>query len=264
MPRRQVAAPEPEPANLSALQIKAAIPKLERRLQELEAVRLDNWNDDIKRELDALQMRVEETLMQTFGPKTLDLKRYSVRHFSHFVSLNMRGTPPHEWARGYSRAVADAANKLRTAIAMLKEQLDDMGETSASQALRAYEGLELHPEIERAAGALYRGGHFANAVEDAVKALNAFVRLRSGVEEDGVTLMQRAFSPKNPILTFNDLADESDRDEQLGYMNMFSGAVSGLRNPRAHKLVRDDPERALEFIAFVSLLTKLADGATKI
>jgi uncharacterized protein (TIGR02391 family) len=75
--------------------------------------------------------------------------------------------------------------------------------------------------------------------------------------------MQRAFSPKNPILKFNNLADDSDRDEQLGYMNMFSGAVAGLRNPRAHKLIQDDPERALEFIAFVSLLAKLLDGAKR-
>jgi uncharacterized protein (TIGR02391 family) len=138
-----------------------------------------------------------------------------------------------------------------------------MGESASGQVLRAYEGLELHPEIDRAAGALYRGGHFANAVEDSVKALNALVRLRSGIEEDGSTLMERVFSPKNPILKFNDLVDDSDRNEQKGYMMMFSGAVSGLRNPRAHKLIQDDPERALEFIAFVSLLAKLLDGAKK-
>ena len=44
---------------------------------------------------------------------------------------------------------------------------------------------------------------------------------------------------------------------------MFAGAVAGLRNPRAHKLIKDDPERALEFIAYVSLLAKLLDGANK-
>jgi len=46
-------------------------------------------------------------------------------------------------------------------------------------------------------------------------------------------------------------------------MMLFSGAVAGLRNPRAHTFMQDDPERALEFIAFVSLLAKLLDGATK-
>ena len=80
---------------------------------------------------------------------------------------------------------------------------------------------------------------------------------------DGTPLMQKVFSPNAPILSFNSLADQSDRDEQLSFTMMFSGAVAGLRNPRAHKLIKDDPERALEFIAFVSLLAKLLDGAKK-
>ena len=46
-------------------------------------------------------------------------------------------------------------------------------------------------------------------------------------------------------------------------MMMFSGAVAGLRNPRAHKLIKDDPERAFEFIAYVRLLAKLVDEAKK-
>ncbi len=96
-----------------------------------------------------------------------------------------------------------------------------------------------------------------------MKALNDLVRMRSGEALDGTQLMERVFSPSNPILYFNDLADESDRNEQKGFMMMFSGAVAGLRNPRAHKLIKDDPERALEFIAFVSLLAKLLDGAKK-
>ncbi len=147
---------------------------------------------------------------------------------------------------------------------MLHEQLEDAGETPTGRALRAYDGLELHKDIDRAAGRLYRDCHYANAIEDAVKALNALVRLYSGVDDlDGSKLMQRVFGGTQPILQFNALADASDRDEQQGYMMMFSGAVAGLRNPRAHKLILDDPERALEFIAFVSLLAKLLDGAEK-
>jgi uncharacterized protein (TIGR02391 family) len=96
-----------------------------------------------------------------------------------------------------------------------------------------------------------------------VKALNGLVRLRSGLEIDGRPLMQKAFSPNSPTLKFNDLGEQSDRDEQLGFMDMFCGAVSGLRNPRAHGFINDDPERALEFIAFVSLLAKLLGEAKK-
>jgi uncharacterized protein (TIGR02391 family) len=131
----------------------------------------------------------------------------------------------------------------------------------SDRALRAYQGLNLHPEIARAASNLYQGGHYANAVEAAVKALNGLVRLRGDLEIDGSALMEKAFSPKGPVLAFNALASQSDRDEQRGFMMLFSGAVAGLRNPRAHGFINDDPERALEFIAFVSLLAKLLDGA---
>jgi uncharacterized protein (TIGR02391 family) len=135
--------------------------------------------------------------------------------------------------------------------------------SQTDRVVRAYRDLDLHPVIEEAASNLYLDGHYANAIEDAVKALNNLVRLRSGKLLDGSDLMKTVFSPKNPILGFNDLADQSDRDEQEGFMMMFAGAVAGLRNPRAHKLIQDDPERALEFIAFVSLLAKLLDGAKK-
>ncbi len=76
--------------------------------------------------------------------------------------------------------------------------------------------------------------------------------------------MEHVFSPKNPVLRFNELSDQTDRDEQQGYMMLFSGAVMGLRNPRAHKFIQDDPERALEFIAFISLLAKLLNQAKKV
>jgi uncharacterized protein (TIGR02391 family) len=152
---------------------------------------------------------------------------------------------------------------LHSEIALLKEQMGENG-APTSRAIRAYSSLDLHPEIARAASGLYGDGHYANAIEDAVKALNAFVRMRSGVELDGAALMQKVFSPNSPVLRFNDLADQNDKDEQLGFMMMLSGAVAGLRNPRAHKIIKDDPERALEFIAFISLLAKLVDEAVKV
>jgi uncharacterized protein (TIGR02391 family) len=75
--------------------------------------------------------------------------------------------------------------------------------------------------------------------------------------------METVFSLKSPILKFNQLADASDIDEQKGFMMMMSGTVAGLRNPRAHKIIKDDPEMALEYIAFVSLLAKLVDKNLK-
>jgi Protein of unknown function (Hypoth_ymh) len=48
--------------------------------------------------------------------------------------------------------------------------------------------------------------------------------------------MQKVFSAKTPLLRFNKLESQSDLDEQQGFQFLFSGAVMGLRNPRAHGL----------------------------
>jgi uncharacterized protein (TIGR02391 family) len=176
----------------------------------------------------------------------------------------VRRTPIEEVREGLRRGLATSRAQLEAIKAGFLEEMGDAGQTPVGKTLKAYAGLELHPAIERAAGQLFRDGHYANAVEDAVKALNALVRLNSGVDDkDGTQLMEYVFNPKTTILKFNSLADQSDADEQRGFMMMFSGAVAGLRNPRAHKIIKDDPEMALEFVAFISLLAKLGDGAMK-
>jgi uncharacterized protein (TIGR02391 family) len=217
--------------------------------------------------IDALETAIDQSLAESFGEGTPAYDRYRVARTLDTAGFNMaHRTPPAEIIAGLYRGKARAVALLEQAIRSLEEKLADMGEVPddpKAKVLRAYQGLDLHPEVARAASQLYKDAHYANAVEDSVKALNGLVRLRSGLDIDGVLLMQKAFSPNGPVLKFNELSNQSDRDEQFGFMNMFSGAVSGLRNPRAHGFIRDDAERALEFIAFVSLLAKLLDGAKK-
>jgi uncharacterized protein (TIGR02391 family) len=207
-------------------------------------------------------------LAEAFGHDTPQYNRYRAAGHLDTASLNyLHPTPLHEVIDGLRKGKERALALLTQAITSFEEKLADLGEPAAddpsAKTLRAYEGLDLHPEIARAASDLYRNGHYANAIEDAVKALNDLVRLRSGANLDGTSLMETVFSPKNPVLRFNDARDQSDHDEQKGFMMMFSGAVASLRNPRAHRLIKDDPERTLEFIAFVSLLAKLLEGAKK-
>jgi uncharacterized protein (TIGR02391 family) len=264
MARRSTPAPL-QSANLSCDQMEAAIPKIDRRIAELEAFDPASIKQRGDPALKSLELKLETFLTDLFGADTLEYKRY---HYS-ICELDRAGhnvynaTPLHEVIRSVMSAIPDSIAQLNTIKEDFLEKLEDAGRGKVLRPLKAYEGLDLHPEIERAAGQLFRDGHYKNAIQDAVIALNNLVRLRSGLAEDGTTLMEQAFSPKSPILKFNGLADDSDRNEQKGFMMMFSGAVTGLRNPRAHKLIQDDPERALEFIAFVSLLAKLVDSAKR-
>lgn len=253
------------PAHLSPEQMGAAIPKLDRRIRELEEFDPQSVRERSDPRIKALEISIEETLVSIFGADTLDYDRYRLARNLDTAGLNVYGTPLHEVIGGLIKGKERAVTLLNQVKKTFAEQMDDMGSTEPGKALRAYEGLELHPEIDRACGELYRNGHHANAIEDAVKILNVLVRMRSGVDDrDGSNLMEFVFNPKNPVLRFNDLKDQSDIDEQKGYMMLFSGAVAGLRNPRAHKIYKDEPERALEFIAFISLLAKLLDSARKI
>jgi len=253
-------------ANLSYQQMEAAIPKIKRRMADLDSFDIDSVNDRSDARIDALEKSLDALLVSVFGAGTVEYDRY---HWQvtrlDTASINiMHQTPIHEVREGLRRGISTAKAHLETIKKEFLEELGDVGLTSSGKTLKAYEGLELHHEIERAVGNLYKDGHYANAVEDATKALNALVRMRSGVEDkDGSALMEAVFSPKNPILKFNQLADISDIDEQKGFMMMMSGAVAGLRNPRAHKIIKDDPEMALEYIAYVSLLAKLVDKSSK-
>jgi uncharacterized protein (TIGR02391 family) len=256
---------------MTPAQMRAGIPQLQRRVDELTATDFATLKEDtVDDMLGDLGRRVDDTLARVFGNGTIEYHRYSPGALDQTpLSLNFspfsedRGASLYRRLPYIKKGVASAISTLNSAISILTERLQDSGETAATRAITAYSGLDLHDEIARAASQLYRDGHYANAVEAGVKALNNLVRLRSDLEIDGVALMQKAFNPNGPILKFNSLSDQSDKDEQMGFMWMFSGAVSGLRNPRAHKFIQDDPERALEFIAFVGLLAKLLDQAKK-
>ncbi|WP_315742434.1 MULTISPECIES: TIGR02391 family protein [unclassified Bradyrhizobium] len=247
-------------ATIAVGAIPALIKKLERRLSDLDDVRAHQVKDHVgdgKR----IAASINATMDDVFGVGTADAADFRVdsKWFWSFYSEHQ-----HQKLEDFSKGLERATALVNDAIKRLVEKAADGEESDEAKTLKAYEGLSLHPEIARAASGLYRDGHYASAVLDAVKALNAFVRLRSGVDDrDGTELMEFVFSVKSPVLAFNDLKDDSDRNEQKGFMMMFSGAVAGLRNPRAHTLVKDDPERALEFIAYVSLLAKLADGAKR-
>lgn len=243
-----------------------AIPKIDRRLKDLSEFDISAVNERSDPGLAVLEKKLATLLTSVFGVDTVEYQRYS-RAVTDLDTTPMNYLYPtsiEDVREGLRRGVATSRAQLEAIRAGFLEELGDAGRTPAGRTLKAYEGLELHPAIERAAGQLFRDGHYASAVEDAVKALNALVRLNSGIDDrDGTQLMEYVFNPKTPILKFNSLADQSDADEQRGFMMMFSGSVAGLRNPRAHKIIKDDSEMALEFVAFVSLPAKLADGPKK-
>lgn len=88
------------------------------------------------------------------------------------------------------------------------------------------------------------------------------MKSRSGQYElSGTSLMQTVFSPKKPILKFNDMQSQTDAHEQHGTMFLYAGAILALRNPRAHEIIEDDAEQALE--GFLNLLAKALNKTSR-
>lgn len=125
----------------------------------------------------------------------------------------------------------------------------------------------LHPSVVKIARKRFESGHYADAVEAALKELNTAVKkiyLKStGVELDGVKLMRKAFAHENPVVFLDDLSKETGRNIQQGYMDIFAGAMSGIRNPKAHDNVEIDEQRAFHHLFVASLLFYKLDERKK-
>jgi uncharacterized protein (TIGR02391 family) len=110
---------------------------------------------------------------------------------------------------------------------------------------------------------LYTDGHSKQAALEAYIRVIHEVKAVSGLSEDGDPLMNKAFGidKQTPVIQFNTLGTDAERDEQRGIMYLFKGIV-GLRNSKAHSNVLfDDPSRAHEYLALASLLMRLLEIA---
>lgn len=123
----------------------------------------------------------------------------------------------------------------------------------------------IHKDIIKVAKKKFEDGYYADAVESAFKEINKrvkeIVKNRTGEELDGANLMYKAFSEKTPIIILDDLSTETGRNIQKGYMQIFAGAMIGIRNPNAHENIIINKEEATHFIFLASLLMFRLDKA---
>ena len=263
--RRTSPAPDPAAANLSPDQMRAGIKLLNRRLDELRDFDLKQISRSDDPALQKLNRKLEETLVRVFGSDTLEHRRYGHIYLGS-VSTGVWEAP--SWSQQSAEIkenIEDAIGKFESAVEMLEEQLEDLGMSPAGRAIGLLKDSELHPEIARAATKRFEDGHYADAVEAACKVLNSLVQMRSqNFDDDGRKLMQSVFSKDKGVLLFNDLSNDHERGEQEGMMFLYAGAMAALRNPRAHKIVDDDPDKAHECLAFISFLAKMLDEARRV
>jgi uncharacterized protein (TIGR02391 family) len=152
---------------------------------------------------------------------------------------------------------------------LLRQVEDDLAiETTPSQTSAAPDfWSDLHPEITRVSQRLFKDEHYAKSVLTALLEVNDQVKRaykqRTGQEKDGSDLMKQVFSPKNRVIVLGDLSTRSGQDTQLGFMEIFSGAMTGIRNPNAHENLTLTENEAKHYLFLASLLMKIfKDGVS--
>ncbi|KNZ68206.1 hypothetical protein Tfer_3259 [Thermincola ferriacetica] len=122
-------------------------------------------------------------------------------------------------------------------------------------------------ELKQVVCKLFRDGHHARAVEEAFKFLNNLVKKKAKVDPsiDGAKLMKQVFSVNNPVLKINTGVSQSEKDEQLGYMEIFSGCMTGIRNPRAHEHEWEDTQQhAIQLLIMADHLVERVRNSAKV
>ena len=251
MARRGQTKKESVPPTMSPHQ---AIPLIERQIERLGSVANLPFNDP---GVDAWESTTVNILNAVYGlpdgdmhPNTSELK-YADSGEPMYINMSDGQIQRHHVLRQAKR---------KALLEAYLEQLKDLAPPAAATSPGQY---RLHPEIERVSGQLYRDGHYKQAALEAYIRVIEEVKTKSGLDLDGDSLMNHAFGceGRTPVVQFNSLQTDAERDEQKGLMFLYKGVV-GLRNLKAHSnRLFNDPGRGHEYLSLSSLLLRLLEIA---
>lgn len=152
----------------------------------------------------------------------------------------------------------------RPATESVSREIAVSEESADGRLVRLFDELVTLDLIRNASRSLFVTGHYARSVEEAFKSIDNAVRAQSKLRDFGSSLMKTTFSPNKPKLKLNPMSTDSEVDEQLGYMEIFAGSMTGIRNPRAHQNeLEDDPVVALEMLVLANHLGRRLQSAER-
>lgn len=172
-----------------------------------------------------------------------------------------------EWKKIDANLLCKSSQRmLRSEADIIVEQLEKIKRRVLAQENEAFWEY-VHPKIKVLVFEKFIGKHYADCVETAFKEINSrlkeIYKKQKGEEKDGASLMTSIFSEKNPVLCFEDISTQSGKDVQTGYMQIFAGAMQGIRNPKAHENLYIQKEAAIKRLVLASLLMDKVDEAVQ-
>ncbi len=121
-----------------------------------------------------------------------------------------------------------------------------------------------HPDIFVYCRAELLTDNYFHAVFEAAKSVADKIRNKTGLTEDGASLVDIAFGIKNPCLRINDLKTETEESEHKGFANLLRGMFGMFRNTTAHapKITWTiDEKDALDILSLISLIHRRLDSS---
>ncbi len=162
------------------------------------------------------------------------------------------------------RPLRNAVLRCRTVLAREAELQMNLGDSAPELS-----ASDFHPWVWGGASSLWQSGHFVQAVDGAIKKLNAETQNKVGRRDIGETvLFQQSFSP-NPAQARKPRLHRIPREDsdtyrslQRGAMAFAEGIFAGIRNPLAHEAEHDlSEQQAPEYLAALSVLARWVDKA---
>ena len=102
---------------------------------------------------------------------------------------------------------------------------------------------------------------YEDAVKQALLYLTDVVREKTGLTEDGYSLMSKTFKKDNPAIKINNLITDTDKNDQQGVMLIGQGIYSAFRNPLNHSIHTRLTEK--ECIRQLIIIDMMLDYANK-
>ena len=123
----------------------------------------------------------------------------------------------------------------------------------------------VHVDVLRFCKAELLQDNYFHCVLEATKSVAQKIRDKSGIEGDGVSIVDQAFSVNTPLLALNTLRSESEQSEQKGFANLIKGVFGTFRNVLAHAPKISwavDRTDAMDALTILSYIHRRLDEAT--
>jgi uncharacterized protein (TIGR02391 family) len=231
---------------------KKAIELLQQAINDIPHLAALSWDNQ---EFKLWRDKILDILEASFGHNSTEYERFSGA-FPNVISfddqqdywdeLKMRETALKSIIQKYEilRTEEKPAEKI--------EQKD-----TAQFPIKLFDAMEFYPRVVEASRPCFVSGNYREAILNAFIALIDYIKEKTKLTTDTKDLMTKAFNLDNPVIKLNSLKEQYERDEQEGFRFLYMGAVVGIRNPKAHKLIpQSNPLHTLEYLAFASLLMR--------